>query len=84
MLFQLLLDVIAFLIKILLWVVVAVAAIPVGIFYLLNEVFPVFTHDGGFWFWAVLGTLSLAGFIVLWKPILWVSATMQALLLGSE
>ena len=50
MLFQLLLDIIVFIIKCIVWVLFVLAAIPFGIYMLMNEWFPIFTHNGGFWF----------------------------------
>jgi len=84
MLFQLLLDIIVFIIKCIVWVLFVLAAIPFGIYMLMNEWFPIFTHDGGFWFWSALSILSIIGFIVLWKPIMWIVGILQALGLGME
>lgn len=84
MLFQLLLNFIVFIIKCIVWVLFVLAAIPFGIYMLLNEWFPIFTHDGGFWFWSILSLLSVLGFIVLWKPIVWIVGILQALGLGME
>lgn len=84
MLFQLLLDLIVFIIKCAVWILFVIAAIPFGIYMLLNEWFPIFTNDGGFWFWSSLSILSIIGFIILWKPIVWIIGILQALGLGME
>jgi hypothetical protein len=84
MLFQLLLNFIVFIIKCIVWVLFVLAAIPVGIYMLLNDWFPIFTNDGGFWFWSAFSILSLIGFIVLWKPIVWIVGILQTLGLGME
>lgn len=84
MLFQVLLNIIVFFIKCIVWVLFVLAAIPFGIYMLLNEWFPIFTHDGGFWFWSLFSILSTIGFIVLWKPIMWIVGILQTLGLGME
>lgn len=84
MLFQLLLNFIVFIIKCIVWVLFVLAAIPFGIYMLMNEWFPIFTHDGGFLFWSILSVLSVIGFIVLWKPILWIVGILQALGIGMD
>ncbi|SHM91421.1 hypothetical protein [Flavobacterium saccharophilum] len=84
MLFQLLLNFIVFIIKCIVWVLLVLAAIPFGIYMLLNEWFPIFSSDGGFWYWSVFSILSIIGFIVLWKPIVWIVGILQTLGLGME
>ncbi|WP_281336902.1 hypothetical protein [Flavobacterium eburneipallidum] len=84
MLFQLLLNIIVFFIKCLVWFVFVLAAIPYGIYMLLNDWFPIFTHDGGFWFWSVLSALSIIGFVVFWKPIMWIVGILQVLGAGAQ
>ncbi len=84
MLFQVLLDIIVFLFKYVLRVVMALAAIPFGIFMLLQKVFPDFCLDPGFWFWSVLSVLTIVGYILLWKPILWVIGALSVLGAGAE
>jgi hypothetical protein len=84
MLFQVLLNIIVFIIKCIVWVLFVLAAIPFGIYMLLNEMFPVFTQDAGFWFWSLFSILSIIGFIVLWKPIVWIVGVLQTLGLGME
>lgn len=84
MLFQVLLNIIVFFIKCIVWIVFVLAAIPFGIYMLLNDMFPIFTHDGGFWFWSLFSILSIIGFIVLWKPIVWIVGVLQTLGLGME
>jgi len=84
MLFQLLLNIIVFIIKCIVWILFVLAAIPFGIYMLLNEWFPIFSQDGGFWYWSVFSVLSIIGFIVLWKPIVWIVGILQTLGLGME
>lgn len=79
MLFQVLLNIIVSLIKFVVWVLFVLAAIPFGIYMLLNELFPLFTHDAGFWFWTVFSILSIIGFVLLWKPVMWVVGVLQVL-----
>jgi hypothetical protein len=79
MLFQVLLNIIVSLIKFVVWVLVVLAGIPFGIYMLLNELFPLFTHDASFWFWSVFSILSVIGFVLLWKPIMWVVGVLQVL-----
>lgn len=84
MLFQVLLNIIAAIIKFIVWVLFVLAAIPFGIYMLLHKMFPLFTQDAGFWFWSVLSIFSIIGFIVLWRPIMWVVGALQVLGAGAE
>ncbi len=84
MLFQVLLDIIVFLIKYVVRVVFALAAVPFGVFMLLNKMFPVFSHDLDFWFWSVFSILTIIGFFLLWKPILWIMGALSVLGEGNE
>jgi hypothetical protein len=59
------------------WVIVAIVAIPSGVFILLNKWFPVFSHDLGFWFWSVFGIVTIVTYVVLWKPLLWIIGIFQ-------
>lgn len=79
MLFQLLLNIIVFFIKCIVWFVFVLAGIPFGIYMLLHKWFPIFTQDGGFGFWTVFSILSIVGFVVLWKPIMWIVGVFQLL-----
>jgi hypothetical protein len=79
MLFQVVLNIIVFFIKCIVWILAGLVAIPFGAFMLLNNWFPIFTHDGGFWFWSVFGILTIVAYIVLWKPLLWVVGIFQLL-----
>lgn len=79
MLFQLLLNIIVFFIKCIAWILVGLVAIPYGVLMLLNHWFPVFTHDGSFWFWSVFGILTIVAYILLWKPLLWIVGIFQML-----
>ena len=84
MLFQVLLNIIVFFIKCIVWIAFVLAAIPFGIYMLLLEFFLIFTQDAGFWFWSVFSISSIIGFIVLWKPIVWIVGILQTLVLGME
>lgn len=84
MLFQVLLNIIVAIIKFAMWVMVALVAIPFGIYMFLLKYFPVFTHDASFWFWSVFSILSIIGFVLLWKPIMWVVGGIQLLGAGGE
>ncbi len=79
MLFQLLLNLIVFFLRCAIWVLVALVAIPYGIFMLLHNIFPVFTQDAGFWWWSVFSILTIIAYVVLWKPILWIVGTIGVL-----
>lgn len=61
------------------WVFFAIVALPVGVALLLNKWFPVFAHDGGFWFWSVFGVITIVAYVVLWKPLLWIIGIFQLL-----
>jgi hypothetical protein len=84
MLFQVLLDIIVFLLKYVLRVVVALGAIPFGVFVLLHKLFPAFSHNLDFWFWSVFSILSLIGVVLLWRPIMWIMGGLSILGAGSE
>jgi hypothetical protein len=84
MLFQVLLDIFFFFLKCIVWFLLVLAGIPFGIFMLLNKWFPVFTQEEGFLFWSIFSILSIIGFIVLWKPIMWIVGTLQVLKAGAE
>lgn len=83
MLFQVLLDIIVFFIKYVVRVVFALAAVPFGVFMLLNEMFPAFSQGLDFWFWSAFSVLSLIGFVLLWKPILWIMGALSVLGAGN-
>jgi hypothetical protein len=59
------------------WVLFAIVALPFGVYMLLNEWFPVFTHDGGFLWWSIFSIVSIVAYIVLWKPLLWIIGIFQ-------
>lgn len=79
MLLQVLSNIIVIILKFAIWVVVAVAAIPFGVFMLLKNLFPLFTQDAGFWFWSLFGILTVVVYVILWKPILWIIGTVSVL-----
>ena len=78
MLFQLLLNIIIFCLKFALWVLTALVAVPFGIYMLLQEMFPIFVQDSGFWFWSVFAILCVIFYLIFWKPILWVVGAISA------
>ena len=84
MLLQLLLNIITFIIKCVVWFLVVLAGIPYGILMLLHKCFPVFTQEGGFWFWSVFSALTIIGFILLWRPIMWIVGVLQILGAGAD
>lgn len=83
MLLQVLLNIIAFFIKCIAWIVVGFIAIPFGVYYFLLNYFRDFTLAYGFSFWAVFSILSIIGFVVLWKPIIWTVGIIQTLGAGA-
>lgn len=84
MLFQVLLNIIVAIIKFIVWVLVVLIAIPFGIYMFLFKFFPVFTIEAGFWFWSVFSILSIVGFVLLWRPIMWVVGILQVLGAGID
>jgi len=79
MLFQLILDIIVFILKMVLWVVMGLVAIPFGIYMLLQHLLPIFTHEASFWFWALFAACTLVAYYVLWKPLLWIVGVVSVL-----
>ena len=79
MLYQVLSTIIVSILKFLMWILVSIVAVPYGVFMLLQELFPIFTQDAGFWFWSVLGLITIVAYVILWKPILWVVGTISVL-----
>lgn len=79
MLFEILLNILAFFIKVAFRVLVAFLAIPFGVFMLLHKLFPVFSQDASFWFWSVFGILTIIAYFLLWKPILWIVGGLSVL-----
>lgn len=57
----------------------AIAAVPCGVFIVLNKWFPSFSHHLGFWNWTVFGIVSIVAYIVLWKPSIWIIGIFQLL-----
>ena len=79
MLFQVLLNIIVFFLKFVMWVFAALVAVPFGIYMLLHKMFPVFTQDASFWFWSVFAILAIIAYIILWKPIFWIVGSISVL-----
>lgn len=84
MLFQFLLNIIVFFLKMALWISFAVLAIPFSIYMLLLDQFPSFVLEYGFSFWSVFSILTIVAYIVLWKPILWIVGVVGVLGAGQE
>ena len=84
MLFQMLLNRIVYSIKFIILVLIVLAAIPFGAFMFLDKLFPFFTQNFDFLFWTEFSILSIIGFVLLWKPILWIIGTLQIFRLGAE
>jgi hypothetical protein len=83
MLFQVLLNIFAFVIKLAAYVIVCLVAIPFGIYMVLIENFRSFVLEYGFGFWSVFIILTLIAYIILWKPILWLVGTLGVLGAGN-
>jgi hypothetical protein len=82
MLFQLLLNVVAFLLKLALWILIAIVAIPMLIYGSFQRLFPLFVHDASVWFWISFGIVTLLAYYILWKPILWLIGCLGILSAG--
>jgi hypothetical protein len=83
MLFQVLVNVFFFFLKIVIWIGIALAAIPLAIFTLFMSIFPDFTSDPGFWFWALFAITNIVAYYFLWKPIVWIVTTITVLFEGA-
>lgn len=83
MLFQVLLNIFAFFVKLAAYVIVCLVAIPFGIYMLLIENFRSFVLEYGFGFWSVFIILTVIAYIILWKPILWLVGTLGVLGAGN-
>lgn len=79
MLFQIILNIIAFFLKIALWIAAGLLAIPFGIYYMLNEFFPSFVNEANAWFWIVFSILTFVAYFVLWKPIVYIAGAVNVL-----
>jgi hypothetical protein len=84
MLFQVLLNIIVFLLRMALWIIMALVVIPFGIYMLLLDQFPTFVLAYGFGFWSVFFILIIIAYVILWKPILWVVGVVGILGAGQE
>ena len=83
MLFQVLLNVFFFLLKIAIWIAIALAAIPLGFFLLFSNFFPDFTSDAGFGFWLCFGIVNIIAYYFLWRPIVWTITGITVLFEGA-
>ena len=84
MLFQVLLNIIVFLLRMALWIIMALVVIPFGIYMFLLDQFPTFVLTYGFGFWTVFSILTIIAYVILWKPILWVVGVVGILGAGQE
>lgn len=84
MLFELLINFIAILIKFLFRVIVALIALPFGVFLLLQKFFPVFSMTSGFWYWTLFGLITIIGYYILWRPIVWIAGLSTILDVGND
>ena len=84
MLFEVLLKLLVVIIKFIIWIIILLAAIPFGIYMLMLKWFPAFVLEESFGFWSVFGVLTIIGFVILWRPIMWVVGTFQVLGAGAE
>lgn len=84
MLAEALMKIIFFFLKIAIWIAIALAVIPFGIFVLLANIIPEVAYEGGFWFWALFVPLNLVAYYFLWKPIVFVIGAITALCEGTE
>ena len=79
MLFQIILNIIAFFLKIALWIAAGLLAIPFAIYYMLNEFFPSFVNEANAWFWIVFSILTFVAYFILWKPIVYIAGVVNVL-----
>lgn len=84
MLFQLLLDFIFFLLKIVLRIVGGLCLVPFGLYMLFLEVFTDFTNGGGFWFWSIFAIVTIVAYYILWKPIVWIAGLSSIFEIGMD
>ncbi len=79
MLFQVLMNIITFFVKLAVWIAVAFLAVPFGIYMFLINQFRSFVLEYGYGFWSVFIILTLIAYIILWKPILWIVGSISVL-----
>lgn len=83
MILQVLLNILVLLFKLALWLLIAFAVIPFGIFVLLLNIFPdLITYD--IWFWVAFATLNVVAYYFLWKPVIWTITTITELCVGNK
>ena len=64
-------QILSVILRIIIWLVMAAAAIPYSILVLFLNLFPEFTEEAGFWFWISFVSLNVVAYFFLWKPIVW-------------
>lgn len=71
MLFEVLMNIVVFILKFALRFVLGLLLVPFGVFMGLVKFFPDF-HQGTWWtiVWAVI---TIVAYYILWKPILWIT-----------
>ena len=79
MLFEIILNIIAFFLKVALWIAAGLLAIPAGLYYLLYEFFPNFVNEANAWFWIVFSILTFVAYFILWKPIVYIAGAVNVL-----
>lgn len=73
---------ISFLLKIAFRVAICLLFIPVGVYLLLNKLFPEFSRTADYWYIAVYTVLTIISYIVLYKPIVWIMKKITSLEAG--
>ena len=84
MLFEGLLNIIAFILKFAFRAFFALAAIPFGVYIFLQKFFTEFSKHQDFWYWTIFGILTILLYYILWKPILWIAGISTILDVGND
>ncbi len=82
MLFEIIFNIIGFFLKVALWIVMGLLAIPAGLYFLLFEFFPGFVNEANAWFWIVFSVLTFVSYYILWKPIVFIAGAVNVLSAG--
>ena len=84
MLFQILLNIIFFILKIALRFIGTLVLIPFGIYWLFLEFFTDFANEGSLWFYSVFAIANLVAYYFLWKPIMWIAGLSSIFEIGMD
>ena len=84
MLFEIIFAIIGFFLRYVLRILMGLSLIPFGVFVLLTKIAPQFTLEMGFWFWTVFSVLTIIGFYLLWRPIVWIAGLYSILNAGND